>query len=90
MIQETVSAFSRCVKGTQKICVRCRGRKKVFKINSVYSIENTGGKEIDCPMCLGTGYNKPIEEEIEEIKAINIKNKKDFKDGKTKKDEPKE
>ena len=36
-------------------CVRCNGRKKMYKINSAYSMTNCGGQEVDCPMCLGKG-----------------------------------
>lgn len=41
-------------------CMRCKGRKKMYKVGSGYTRENTGGKKIDCPMCLGVGKIKPI------------------------------
>lgn len=67
-------------------CVRCKGRKKMFKVNSAYSITNTGGVEVQCPICLGTGCTKPLEEAIKEIKKSNEAakpekiNQKGFKD----------
>lgn len=74
-------------------CVRCKGRKKLFKLNSIYSYTNTGGVEVECPMCLGTGINKPlinacseikeeVEKRYEKIKAQKSK-EKDFTDEKT-------
>lgn len=75
------------MKGAMIRCVRCKGRKKLFKINGIYSYTNTGGVEIQCPMCLGNGVTKSLEEAIAEIKKENTKHKsdkikgKDFKDG---------
>lgn len=75
------------MKGAMIRCVRCKGRKKLFKINAIYSYTNTGGVEIQCPMCLGNGVTKSLEEAIEEIKIENKKHKsekikeRDFKDG---------
>jgi hypothetical protein len=75
------------MKGAMIRCVRCKGRKKLFKINGIYSYTNTGGVEIQCPMCLGNGSTKSLEEALEEIKKVNEQNKsekikeKDFKDG---------
>lgn len=58
-------------------CVRCKGRKKIFKVGTAYSYTNTGGVQVDCPLCLGTGYAPTIEEAIEDVKKINSKNKAD-------------
>lgn len=75
------------MKGAMIRCVRCKGRKKLFKINGIYSYTNTGGVEIQCPMCLGNGFTKSLEEALEEIKKTNEQHKsekikeKDFKDG---------
>lgn len=66
-------------------CVRCKGRKKLYKINNCYSYTNTGGVEIQCPLCLGTGYTKSLEDAIKEVKQSNIKSKQD-KNGKDCKD----
>lgn len=57
-------------------CVRCQGRKKLFKINSGYSYTNTGGIEVKCPLCLGEGWTKPLEIAIEEAKQANHKHDK--------------
>lgn len=62
------------------ICIRCNGRKKLYKINSVYSFADTGGQFVDCPMCLGAGrvphppkelLNEVVEEKVDEpIKPV--------------------
>lgn len=73
------------MKGELIKCVRCEGRKKIFKVNSGYSHVNTGGIEIQCPMCLGNGEIKTLEEAIKDIKEENKQHKikiKDCKDGK--------
>lgn len=54
-------------------CMRCKGRKKMFKFGSGYSIMNNGGKQVDCPMCLGAGKIKPLSEFQEQL--LEIKNK---------------
>lgn len=46
--------------GTE-ICVRCRARKKLYKVGSAYSSVDTGGELVDCPMCLGVGRIKKME-----------------------------
>jgi hypothetical protein len=45
-------------------CMRCNGRKKVFKIMGGYSHINSGGIEKDCPLCLGKGEVKTIDAAI--------------------------
>lgn len=52
-------------------CIRCKGRKKLYKINSVYSHINTGGVLVNCPMCLGTGHTKSTQEIMDEIANRN-------------------
>lgn len=62
------------------ICIRCNGRKKLYKINSAYSFTDTGGQFVDCPMCLGAGrvphppkelLNEVVEEKVDEpIKPV--------------------
>ncbi len=56
------------MKNTFIRCARCEGRKKVYKINSGYSLANTGGTLVDCPLCLGTGTSKPFQESCEAVK----------------------
>lgn len=65
------------MKGKTIRCVRCKGRKKLFKVGQVYSYTNTGGVEINCPMCLGEGLTASLSDAIEEVKKLNIKNKKE-------------
>lgn len=72
------------MKGAMIRCVRCKGRKKLFKINGIYSYTNTGGVEIQCPMCLGNGVTKSLEEATEEIKKEVEKVEKGRKSDKTK------
>jgi hypothetical protein len=36
-----------------KRCFRCRGRGKVYKSGSGYSLIDSGGVEVKCPLCLG-------------------------------------
>lgn len=66
------------------VCLRCRGRKKLYKVRSIYSYTNTGGILVNCPMCCGVGKVKPIEQVINDVK--NKKSKKlgngDKSDGK--------
>jgi len=40
-------------------CFRCQGRKKMYKAGSGYSMIDTGGVEVDCPLCLGVGTIDP-------------------------------
>lgn len=76
-----------CTKNKMIRCVRCKGRKKIFKINGGYTYINMGGVQVECPMCLGTGQTKSIAEVLEELQKTAVKNKsdktkeKDFKDG---------
>jgi len=63
------------MESTKIRCVRCKGRRKLFKMNSVYSYTNTGGVQVECPLCLGTGYTKPLEEAIAEAKEATSKHK---------------
>lgn len=54
-------------------CMRCQGRKKVYKVRNVYSLADTGGVEIDCPLCDGVGKIKTLEKAIEDISHANEK-----------------
>lgn len=54
---------------TMVVCMRCLGRKKVYKLGSGYSLANCGGVEIDCPMCSGVGKHKKASEALPEVKA---------------------
>lgn len=40
---------------TMRICFRCSGRKKVFKMGNGYTLTQIGGIETNCPLCKGTG-----------------------------------
>lgn len=48
-------------------CIRCRGRKKIYKVGKIYSYTNTGGVEVNCPMCNGEGNIKNIRDGLKEI-----------------------
>lgn len=50
------------------ICVRCRGRKKLYKFGpNGYSTTNTGGALVDCPMCLGEGKMVSLKAALEAL-----------------------
>jgi hypothetical protein len=58
-------------------CIRCRGRRKLYKIRGAWSFENCGSGALqDCPMCGGKGHVDPPPSEIAAGFAIaNIKEK---------------
>ena len=68
-----------------KPCVRCRGRKELYKVANIYSYTNTGGVKTKCPLCLGSGEMKSIDEAIEEIREKKPTGKKR---GRPKKERP--
>lgn len=49
-------------------CPRCSGRKKVFKVRGAYSLVDSGGVEVDCPYCGGTGQEPDFEQEVAKLK----------------------
>ena len=52
----------------QKIrCMRCRGKKKIYKTMGGYSHANTGGVLVDCPLCLGVGRIQKMEDALKSI-----------------------
>jgi|WetSurMetagenome_2_1015567.scaffolds.fasta_scaffold139892_3 hypothetical protein len=64
---------------TMMICMRCRGRKKMYKImGGGYSLMNSGGVEVDCPMCLGKGEHKTLEAAQDEMKKKKSSKNKDL------------
>jgi hypothetical protein len=48
-------------------CFRCDGRKKMFKINSGYTLVDMGGVSVSCPLCMGEGVIKTLEEAIDNL-----------------------
>lgn len=67
-------------------CVRCKGRKKLFKVRGAYSMINTGGIEVTCPMCNGEGRIKTLEQaikdsekDLEDLQDANQKEEPDTK-----------
>lgn len=68
----------------QKVrCMRCYGRKKIYKIMGGYSHANTGGKEVDCPMCLGEGKILKLEDALRKVEQMKPE-KRDAENGKRK------
>jgi hypothetical protein len=67
-----------------KRCPRCLGLKYMYKIGNGYSAVDSGGPKCDCPMCLGKGTIKSLEETIKDIQETKekrfYKNKKGGKD----------
>lgn len=49
-------------------CPRCLGGKKMYQLGNGYSAVNFGGKQVDCPMCLGEGEVKTLEEALKDVK----------------------
>ncbi len=71
-------------------CMRCIGKKRIFKIMSGYSHINSGGIEVDCPMCLGKGTIKTLESMMEEVVKKELNNEEENKSpkrGRPKKEE---
>jgi hypothetical protein len=62
----------------KKRCFRCNGQKKLFKISSGYSKVDTGGNEVDCPLCNGDG----IIIMPKNVSEIKVEEKKDLDDDK--------
>jgi hypothetical protein len=48
-------------------CIRCQGRKKLYKMMGGYSFTNCGGELVTCPMCAGKGEIKNFNFESEEV-----------------------
>lgn len=66
------------------ICMRCKGRKKVYRIMGGYSHVNSGGVEIECPMCNGTGKHKTLEAATEELtNKVTTKERRNVKERQT-------
>ncbi len=69
-------------------CIRCRGRKKLYKIRGAWSFENCGSGALqDCPMCGGKGHVDPIplsESSIEHVIANINEGKANGKKGRRK------
>jgi hypothetical protein len=74
------------MKGSTIRCVRCKGRKKLYKVNGGYTYTNTGGVQMDCPMCLGKGITLSLEEAVKEATKMRNKKEKDFIDAKAKRE----
>lgn len=70
---------------TDKICFRCRGRKKMYKVGGGYTTTDTGGPEVTCPLCDGEGrIVVPTPEEIKKLEQeANKKDKKKSKETST-------
>lgn len=49
-------------------CMRCDGRKKMYKTGTAYNHTNTGGVLVDCPLCLGKGTIPKLLEQVETFK----------------------
>lgn len=52
-------------------CIRCRGYKKLYKVNNGYVTTNIGGEHVICPLCNGEGRIKSLEEELKEKNSAN-------------------
>ena len=67
-------------------CVRCDGRKKVFKINNGYTLVSMGAPEVVCPLCMGDGmmpnHISTIIEKLPEDEVKSVNTEKESKDAK--------
>ena len=50
----------------KRVCPRCSGHKKMYKMGNGYSLVECGWPKVDCPMCLGEGKVKTLEKAIKE------------------------
>lgn len=53
-------------KGMQR-CMRCHGRKRIFKVGNAYCLVDSGGVAVDCPMCLGKGIIQTLDSKIDTL-----------------------
>jgi len=51
-------------------CMRCKGRKILYKVGGAYSFLDTGGILVNCPMCSGEGKIKSLEDALNEEDLI--------------------
>lgn len=51
------------------MCPRCHGRQKIYTIPGGYSHVNTGGDLVSCPMCLGSGKVKALEDVLKDVES---------------------
>ena len=66
------------MKQDERLCIRCHGRKRLYKAMGGWSFTDMGGAIADCPMCLGEGKIKktPAEELFKEEKKEEMKDAK--------------
>lgn len=57
-------------------CFRCLGRKKLHKMGSAYSMTDTGGPLVTCPLCNGDGQIASIESIKESMGGLEKTNNK--------------
>lgn len=61
-------------------CFRCHGRKEIYEVNGGYTMINTGGVLVKCPLCSGVGkISVPDVENQEELKDEEKPTKKEVK-----------
>lgn len=64
-----------------RVCIRCQGRKKLYKCgNGGWSFINSGGVLTSCPLCNESGTIPLLENAVEESKKVlekmNLKSEK--------------
>lgn len=59
-----------------QVCMRCEGRKKIYKVGSIYSHQDTGGVQVDCPLCLGKGKVKVLDAVFKDVEKKKLRNKR--------------
>ena len=59
-------------------CPRCGGVRKVYKLGGGYTLTNTGGVHVVCPMCNGNGSVPSMDEALaEKAKLFDVNKKED-------------
>lgn len=67
------------MKEDERLCIRCHGRKRLYKAMGGWCFQDMGGVLADCPMCLGEGKIKktPAEDLFKETEEEEIKDVKE-------------
>jgi len=72
-------------------CMRCKGRKILYKVGGAYSFLDTGGILVNCPMCSGEGKIKSLENALSDdfvtVEEVDLETFKGNKRGRKKKTE---
>lgn len=68
-----VGAKDNTLKPGNRVCMRCDGRREMYSVCGGWSHVDTGGVLKPCPLCLGEGQIKKLDNLDEQIKEILTK-----------------